>query len=220
MDLQWGKPRRSRPRRHICRGACRAFTPLPAVPSSPLLRKINGEVATGMPRLAQPGPDHFDLTSVLKDLPDHHGRISLLLGRSRTNSAASRPTTSCQAVIPRSFAAFVRMPGNEKPIIRHRRANLLKELAHCQIIVSPGLERKSCWAKPRLSEEAFRPPTFRQRRSEKLPACFSRFRSPDRSDCDAGHCQSGRPESLTMAAGSHHQVMEVLRASRTASMGT
>jgi hypothetical protein len=30
------------------------------------------------------------------------------------------------------------MPGDEKPIVRHRRANLLKELAHCHIIGPPG----------------------------------------------------------------------------------
>jgi hypothetical protein len=58
-----------------------ALTLVPAFLHLPLLHGINSN-KLGLRHFTWPGPDRFDLTPVLKDLPDHH-REKLWKGRGR-----------------------------------------------------------------------------------------------------------------------------------------
>lgn len=96
---------------------------------------MNGD-KLGLPRFTQPGPDHFDVTPVLKDLPDYDGRIWFAPGTLSHQHGSVEADYQLPSGDSAFFAPLVGVPGNEKPIVRHCRANLLEELAHCEIIVS------------------------------------------------------------------------------------
>ena len=77
-------------------------------------------------------------------MPDHHGRIWFVPGALSDQFGLFETRYQLPSRDSAFLAPLVGMLGDEKPIVRHRRANLLKELAHCHIIVSLGPQRKSC----------------------------------------------------------------------------
>ncbi len=96
-----------------------------------------------MPRRTYPGPDHFDLIPVLEDLPDQHGRVWFAPRALSDQLGRFEPRYQLPSCDSAFLAPLVGMPGDEKPIVHHRRANLLKELAHWHIIVPLCCKRKS-----------------------------------------------------------------------------
>jgi hypothetical protein len=108
MDLRRDK----QPRRHIDRDAPSAYAS-PAAPSSLLLHEINGD-KLGLSRFGQPGPDHFDLTPVLNDLPDHHGRIWFAPGALSDQRGHFKTRYKLPGRDSAFLAPLVSMPGDEK----------------------------------------------------------------------------------------------------------